>query len=290
MKRIVLLGDSNFCGEWFTNINNYNAYWGDITEIKLKYNKQFKHDYSITHPGLEHFLRIQGHNVVNGATGGGSNLDSALKLFQNLFLTDPFFNSRFTIPDLFIIILTEPLRELYYLSPYSSEDNESWSHFIRPLIDKSATTEELNKNLLKLYFDTLQDIYDLTKIPIILVEGWGKDLGILDQYTFFTHIEKNWLGKELGVEIPMICGMRTYDATAKVFNTESFQLEKSRYIEEVEELMDKLVESEKFPDNGHPNYKVHQALADKLAPVIDSIPDYRLPEINYKEYIKNVYR
>jgi len=284
MKSIVLLGDSNFCGEWNSFPEKYNAYWGDTRKIELKYKSQFKQHYGSTHPGFQHFLRLQGHSVINSAVGGGSNLSGLKIMFENLFLGGQTWNSVFAVPDMFIIVLTEPLRDLYRFMPDLPSDQEFWTDKVKPLFDNSTTAEELNEKLLKLFFDILQDIYDFAKVPIVLVEGWGKDLGILKNYTFCSHIEKNWIGRELGTNIPMICTMQTYDATINLFKNKISKTQRNNHISQYEKLMEILRKSNKFPDNGHPNYEIHQALADKLKPVIDSIPNYKLPEINYEIY------
>lgn len=285
-KKILLLGDSNFRGEWAVADKsvNWNPYWGDRIKSINKYIHNPKKMYQVAHPGLEHWLSEQGHLVINGSFAGGSNFCALKVLTENLFMTNTTWNTLFSVPDVVVICLTEPLRELYRYFPNLPDSQGYWDNIIMPLCEKAETPEELNAFLLKTFFDILQEIYNVTKVPIILVEGWGKDLGLLKNYTFCKHIHKKWLEGIIKIKPPMICTMQTYEATVKFFGDKLKTNKRDRLLKHYERFHSKLGKTRIFPDGGHPSYEHHRALSKKLLPIINKIPKKELPVIDYKEY------
>ena len=285
-KKILLLGDSNFCGEWFHPAEGlvYNCYWKNNYKELNKFNILPKRGYQVTHPGLQHFLSLDGHFVLNSSHGGGSNFSSLKVLFENLFLGGGTWNSSFSVPDMVIICLTEPLRDLYRLIPELPDDLGFWNDYLLPIIKKSNTPEKLNTNLTRAYFDTLQKIYDVTSIPIILVEGWGKSLNMLTKYTFCHHLEEKWIEGIIGIKPPYITTIQTYEAVIEHFGKRLNTGRRDRILKHYERFHKKLISKQVFPDGGHPSYEHHRGLAEKLKPIINKIPKYKLPEIDYKEY------
>lgn len=285
-KKILLLGDSNFCGEWFKprEVFAYNCYWKNSHKELNKYNISTKKGYQVSHPGLQHFLSLDGHLVLNSAHGGGSNFSGLKVLFENLFLGGGTWNTVFSVPDIIIICLTEPLRDLYRFIPNLPDDHGFWNDFLLPIIEKSNTPEKLNTNFTRAYFDILQKIYDVTSIPIILVEGWGKSLNMLPKYTFCHHLEEKWIDNIIGIKPPFITTIQTYEAVIKHFGKRLNSGRRDRILKHYERFHEKLIGKQIFPDGGHPSYEHHRKLAEKLKPIINKVPKYKLPEIDYKEY------
>ena len=287
-KKILLLGDSNFCGEWIQvpDSYQYNCYWGDKVKSINKLNTLPKKGYQVSHPGLQHYLSLDGHLVVNSAHGGGSNFSNLKVLFENFFMGGGTWATSFTAPDMVIICLTEPLRDLYRLIPYLPDDLGFWDDYLLPIINKSDTPEKLNTNFTRMYFDILQKIYDITNIPIILVEGWGKSLNMLSKYTFCYHLEEKWIDGIIGMKSLYITTIQTYEAVVEHFGKRLNPGRRDRILKHYERFHEKLSKKNIFPDGGHPSHEHHRDLAKKLKPVIDSIPKFILPEINYIEYNK----
>ena len=149
--------------------------------------------------------------------------------------------------------------------------------------------EKLNSLLIKAYLDALQDIYTVTKIPIIIVEGWGRTNNLLRHYDFCYHLEEKWIESITGLKHPIITTIQTYEAVIDHFGKSLEIGRRDRLLKNYERFHERLKATNVFPDGGHPSYKHHKELFDKLEPVIDSIPKYKLPEINYEEH-KKYYR
>lgn len=292
-KKILLLGDSNFCGEWFdpsiNGITSYNCYWGKHTEILDDYNVHPKINYQVSHPGLQHYLEQKGHMVLNGSFGGASNFASLKVIFENFFLGKTTWNLYFTHPDVIIICLTEPLRELYRFLPDLPDDKGFFSKHLKPVIENSKTPEQLDSFLLKVFLDALQDIYDILKIPIILVEGWGRTNNLIRHYTFCYHLEEKWIEGITKLKHPIITTWATYEAVVAHFGKSLNVGRRDRILKNYERFHDRLQKKMIFPDGGHPSYEEHEKLSKKLLPIINKVPKYTLPKIDYKEY-KKVFR
>lgn len=285
-KKILLLGDSNIRGEWAIANKGieWSPYWGDSVKDINKYVINPKGTYQVAHPGLEHFLSEEGHLVLNAGFAGGSNFCSLKLLTEHLFMTNTTWSTLFSVPDVVVICLTEPLRELYRFFPNLPDSKGYWDNIIMPLCEKAETPEELNDFLLKTFFDILQEIYNITKVPIILVEGWGNDLGLLKNYTFCKYIHKKWIEDIINIKPPMICTLQTYQATVKYFGGKLKVQKRDRLLKHYERFHIKLKKLKLFPDGVHPSYQHHKALSKKLLPIINKLPKKELPVIDYKEY------
>lgn len=289
-KKILLLGDSNFRGEWRDDQGKpqWNAFWGDKVKHLDKYNTKPKKDYYVAHPGIEHFMGLDGHMVLNCSAGGASNFRSLRILYNNFFTGTGTWDFTFTAPDVIIICLTEPLRELYRFIPNLPYDDPLgvFSNIITDITKNSKTPEILNTNLMKKYLEILQHIYDVIKIPIILVEGWGRTYSLLKKYDFCHHLEERWIENIIGIKPPLITTMQTYEAVVDHFGKSLDVGRRNKLLQHYERFHKALVQKRIFHDHGHPTRDHHRELWKKLRPIVNKIPKYKLPEIDYKAYKK----
>ena len=281
MKKILIVGDSNGLGEWGTvksgpEVANGNTIFRPYNQDKyldLKYPKPFQ----LVWPGFGYYLEtLFGHAVANHCFGGAGNFEAIFKSEESLGLAPPFTSSVFYNPDLIIWVLTEPLRnytrvikERVYASKAGLCDLEK--HFeasYKEGIDTVSTVAGLHRIMMKVAFDGAQRVFNETKIPWLLIEGWGSTLGLEKDYTFIKHIHKDWMKKIIGKEIPLITSWESINNITALrpdlAETEEFKNQINAY----EELLDYMKESDDFPDHAHPSRELHKQLAEEIAPYV----------------------
>ena len=73
-------------------------------------------------------------------------------------------------------MLTEPVRDLgppRWPAEAGLKDLEKYYIQRDEAVQQATGIKDLNDRLLKIVFDGAQKIYDETKIPWIIIEGWG---------------------------------------------------------------------------------------------------------------------
>ncbi len=284
MKKILIIGDSNGLGEWgqvtpgpgVAN-NNNNTIFRPYNQDKYLEGKHPK-PFQLVYPGFGYFLDLKGYATCNHSFGGAGNFEAIFKAEEALGLAPPFTSPTFYTPDLIIWMLTEPCRNYTLESKYICQNSGQaglWDldkHYYKlyqpNIVDKVPTIAELNRVLMKTAFDGAQEIYDVLKIPFILIEGWGETYGLENDYTFIKHIHKGWLQKILGRQIPLLTSWNSINnikqSRHELADSEEFKTEIRKY----EEVVDYMRQSDDFPDNGHPGRELHKKLAEELEPYV----------------------
>ncbi len=283
MKRILIVGDSNGLGEWgqitpgpgVAN-NNNNTIFRPFNQDKYldsKYPKPFQ----VVWPGFGYYLEtLFGHAVANHSFGGAGNFDAVFKSEEALGLAPPFTASTFYNPDLIIWMLTEPIRNYTRVEKQRLGSSEAGlidleKHFeasYKAGIDYTKTVRELDRTLVQVAFEGAQRVYDETNIPWIVIEGWGRTWGMENDYSFIKHVHKDWLKKILGRDIPLVTsweGLNNIQALRPdLAETEEFK----KIVNDYEEIVNYMKESDDFPDNAHPGRILHEQLAKELEPYV----------------------
>lgn len=294
MSKILIVGDSNGLGEWGTLIPGPACANPDNPEIFRPYNDELY--IGLTKiipvwPGFGYYLDLKGHATVNYSMGGGSNSESLYKVEEALGLAPPFTSPVFYNPDFIIWVVTEPLR---CLRPKSWLENSNADrlkdldkYYIQrdKIVAEATSIDDINSQLVTMCLDNAQKIYNETKVPWIIIEGWGKLPQDLTHYSFIKHVHRNWIDKILGHEIPLISSMSTAELLRhqrpdllgttrnKSFTngSEFIQYFKNRpqtYFKSIVDAYERNIiamqESVHFPDNSHPDRHMHEALAQEL--------------------------
>jgi len=105
--------------------------------------------------------------------------------------------------------------------------------------------------------------------PQMAAEGGIMDLGGMEKdYSFIKYVHKDWLKKILGRDIPLITsweGLNNIQALRPdLAQTEEFK----KIVNDYEELINYMKESDDFPDHAHPGRILHEQLAKELEPYV----------------------
>ena len=292
MSRILICGDSNSLGEWGTVIPGPAVANNDHPEIFKPYNKEeylkepHAKPFNVVWPGFGYELDQKGHATVNYSIGGGTNIEAIFKVEEALGLAPPFTSPVFYSPDVIILMLTEPIRDLTpprWPPEAGLKDLEKYYVQRDEAVKQATSIKDLNDRLLKIIFDGAQKIYNETNIPWIIIAGWGKCPAI-DNYTFIKYIHKDWMSKLLGHEIPLMSSWPTVnllrrarpdlaDASATKFLQKHLPIEQKetefkKIVDDYERTINTMQEHKQFPDNCHPDRFIHQQLAKELEPYV----------------------
>ena len=287
-KKVLICGDSNSLGEWGTVVPGPACANNDDPEIFRPYNKeQYTHEphakpFNVVWPGFGYYLDLKGHCTVNYSIGGGTNTEAIFKVEEALGLAPPFTSPVFYNPDVIIFMLTEPVRDLgppRWPAEAGLKDLEKYYVQRDEAVQQATGIKDLNDRLLKIVFDGAQKIYDETKIPWIIIEGWGKCPDV-SNYTFIKHIHKDWMSKLLGHDIPLMSSWPTInllrrarpdlaDSSATKFLQKNLPIdvketEFKKIVDEYEKTIETMQAHKDFPDNCHPNRHIHKLLAEEI--------------------------
>jgi hypothetical protein len=270
MKRITILGDSNGCGEWIMNpLNNNETLTENIFFRELISGRE--HRIIESHPGLEFYLNEMGNACFNLSAGGNNNMKLLTDLEHSLLLRLPRHKPRFINPDYIVWILTEPLRDIVLVDDIIYQDNypKYYKDLISIMRKNRNDIKELNLALLDYSFQVADKIYDITKIPFIIVEGLSVTYDLEKNYKFCHSKIDNWIGNIVGLTPPIT-------ATNQVFHLSQDFLEKNLKINQIDYIMEKysewvgvLNEHPDFPDKIHPSREKHKELAIKINEIIN---------------------
>jgi hypothetical protein len=283
MKRILVVGDSNGLGEWGLIIpgpgvanNNNNTIFRPFNQDKYLKGDSPK-PFQLVWPGFGYYLEtLFGHAVANHSFGGAGNFEAILKTEEALGLAPPFTSPVFYNPDVIIWMLTEPTRN--YTRIQEKRDKALQAGLIdlekhyqasyEAGVDDTKTISELDRTLMQVAFESAQRVYDETQIPWIIIEGWGRTWGMEKDYSFIKYVHKDWLKKILGRDIPLITsweGLNNIQALRPdLAQTEEFK----KIVNDYEELINYMKESDDFPDHAHPGRILHEQLAKELEPYV----------------------
>jgi len=283
MKRILVVGDSNGLGEWGLIIpgpgvanNNNNTIFRPFNQDKYLKGDSPK-PFQLVWPGFGYYLEtLFGHAVANHSFGGAGNFEAILKTEEALGLAPPFTSPLFYNPDVIIWMLTEPTRN--YTRIQEKRDKALQAGLIdlekhyqasyEAGVDDTKTISELDRTLMQVAFESAQRVYDETQIPWIIIEGWGRTWGMEKDYSFIKYVHKDWLKKILGRDIPLITsweGLNNIQALRPdLAQTEEFK----KIVNDYEELINYMKESDDFPDHAHPGRILHEQLAKELEPYV----------------------
>jgi len=283
MKRILVVGDSNGLGEWGLIIpgpgvanNNNNTIFRPFNQDKYLKGDSPK-PFQLVWPGFGYYLEtLFGHAVANHSFGGAGNFEAILKTEEALGLAPPFTSPVFYNPDVIIWMLTEPTRN--YTRIQEKRDKALQAGLIdlekhyqasyEAGVDDTKTISELDRTLMQVAFESAQRVYDETQIPWIIIEGWGRTWGMEKDYPFIKYVHKDWLKKILGRDIPLITsweGLNNIQALRPdLAQTEEFK----KIVNDYEELINYMKESDDFPDHAHPGRILHEQLAKELEPYV----------------------
>ena len=271
MKRITILGDSNGCGEWIFNPLNNKEPITENTFFREPISGR-KHPLIETHPGLELYLNEMGNACFNLSSGGNNNMRLLTDLEHSLLLRLPRHKPRFVSPHYIVWIITEPIRDIDMLNDSIYKDNYPKYHedLISIIRKNRNDINELNLALLDYSFQVAERIYEITKIPFIIVEGLSITHDLEKKYKFCHSKIENWIGNIVGLTPPVA-------STNQVFYLSQDFLEKNLKIEQVDYLMEKYLEwvgilknHPDFPDNVHPSKEKHKELAIKINEIINT--------------------
>ena len=284
MSKILIVGDSNGLGEWGTVAPGPAVANG--SELFRPYNHEWyllephAKPFNVVWPGFGYYLDLKGHATVNYSIGGGCNTEALFKTEEALGLAPPFTSPVFYNPDVIVWVVTEPIRDLQPPRwPAEAGLKDLEKYFVqRDLCVKEATSiADLNSRLVTMCLDNAQKIYNETKVPWIIVEGWGKLPQDLSKYNFIKYVHRNWMDKVLCHEIPLMSSWPTInllrrartdlaDASAIIKSAPESNFKK--IVDAYEDTIKTMEKSDKFPDNCHPDRTVHEQLANELEPYV----------------------
>lgn len=263
MKKITIIGDSNACGEWFSESKDID---GNIIRKETFRNLIYRYDSTIveTELGLDTYLDEMGYSCFNVALGGNSNISTLIDLEYSLLLRLPRIKPRFLYPNYIIWMITEPLREFRYLETGYGDRDSTYHNEIVKIFKTSKSMTDLNEKWLDLSFKIAENIYQKTKIPFILVEGLSGTYDLEKKYNFSIKVFKNWLSNIAGVNAPIT-------STNQVFEMISTFLLKNERLNELEDIINRydswsslMMHHNDFPDNCHPSHEFHKELSQKI--------------------------
>jgi|TARA_B100001013_G_scaffold275346_1_gene175830 hypothetical protein len=283
MKRILIVGDSNGLGEWGTitpgpgcaslRDNTIFRPFNQDQYLEIKYPKPFQ----LVWPGFGYSLeKLFGHAVANYSFGGAGNFEAIFRAEEALGLAPPFTSPVFYNPDVIIWMLTEPARNYTRIKDKRETAVEAGlvdleKHFqtsYKAGIDYTKTIRELDRTLMQVAFEGAQRVYDETNIPWIVIEGWGRTWGMENDYSFIKHVHKDWLKKILGRDIPLITSWEAINNISSLRSDLAETEEFKKIVNDYEEIVNYMKESDDFPDNAHPGRILHEQLAKELEPYV----------------------
>tara|TARA_X000000368_G_C22971032_1_gene685470 strand:+ start:260 stop:1114 length:855 start_codon:yes stop_codon:yes gene_type:complete len=284
VSKILIVGDSNGLGEWGTVVPGPGVANG--SELFRPYNDEWylqephAKPFNVIWPGFGYYLDLKGHATVNYSIGGGNNTEALFKVEEALGLAPPFTSPVFYNPDVIAWVVTEPIRDLQpprWPPEAGLKDLEKYFVQRDKIVEEATSIADMNSRLIKMCLDNAQKIYNETKIPWIIIEGWGKLPQDLSQYNFIKHVHRNWMDKILGHEIPAMSSWPTINllrrartdlADASAIIKTAPESEFKRIVDSYEDTIKTMETSDTFPDNCHPNRKVHEQLATELEPYV----------------------
>mgnify|MGYP005675529559 CR=1 FL=1 len=282
MSKILIVGDSNGLGEWGTLIPGPAVANPDNPEVFRPYNDELYIEgdhakpFNVVWPGFGYYLDLKGHATVNYSIGGGCNSESLFKVEEALGLAPPFTSPVFYNPDVIVWIVTEPIRDLQpprWPAEAGLKDLEKYFIQRDKIVANATSIDDMNSQLIKMCLDNAQQIYNETKVPWIIVEGWGKLTQDLSQYSFIKHVHRNWMDKILGHEIPLMSSWPTVNllrrARPDLVDVSAVVKDgPETYFKSIVDAYEKTIETMKaskhFPDNCHPDRNIHKELAQEL--------------------------
>jgi len=280
VSKILIVGDSNGLGEWGTIVPGPSVANG--TEIFRPWNKELylkephSKPFNVVWPGFGYYLDQKGHATVNYSIGGGCNIEALFKTEEALGLAPPFTSPVFYNPDVIILMLTEPIRDLSpqrWPAEAGLKDLEKYSVQRDKIVTEATSIADMNSRLITALLDNAQKIYDETKVPWIIIEGWGKLPQDLSKYTFIKHVHRNWMENLLGHEIPAMSSWPTINllrrarpdlADSSAIIKTAPESEFKKIVDSYEDTIKTMEQNDKFPDNCHPDRTVHEQLANEL--------------------------
>ncbi|MAV94143.1 MAG: hypothetical protein CMA31_00475 [Euryarchaeota archaeon] len=283
MKRILIVGDSNGLGEWgqiipgpacASNVDStiFRPFNQD-KYIDIKYPKPFQ----LVWPGFGYYLeKDYGHAVANYSFGGAGNFEAVFRAEEAVGLAPPFTSPVFYNPDVIIWMLTEPARNYTRVKHKRSQAIDAGlvdleKHFKASYeagIDDAISISELDRTLTRVAFESAQRVYNETQIPWIIIEGWGRTWDMEKDYSFIKHVHKDWLKKILGKDIPLITSWEALNNIQALRPDLAEAEEFKKIVNDYEELIDHMKQSDDFPDHAHPGRKLHKQLAKEIAPYV----------------------
>ena len=283
MKRILIVGDSNGLGEWgqvtpgpgcASNVDNtiFRPYNQD-RYLDIKYPKPFQ----LVWPGFGYYLETEyGHAVANYSFGGAGNFEAVFRAEEALGLAPPFTSPVFYNPDVIIWMLTEPARNYTRVKDKRSAAVEAGlvdleKHFQASYeagIDDIKSIADLDRTLTQVAFDSAQRVYDETKIPWIIIEGWGRTWNMENDYSFIKHVHEDWLRNIIGRDLPFISSWEALNNIQALRPGLARTKEFKKIVNDYEEIVAYMMRSDDFPDNAHPGRVLHKQLAKEIAPYV----------------------
>ena len=89
-----------------------------------------------------------------------------------------------------------------------------------------------------------------------------------NDYSFIKHVHKDWLKKILGRDIPLITSWEAINNISSLRSDLAETEEFKKIVNDYEEIVNYMKESDDFPDNAHPGRILHEQLAKELEPYV----------------------
>ena len=215
-------------------------------------------------PGLELFLKGEGHKVTNVAKPGAGNLE-AFELLAGV-----------ESPDLIVFIQTEPIRDFWQTTSLSPPPLDA-EHVLAMAKQHGGLVKSMRRHLRESLYSKLSKLNELKGIPILLVGGCSvinpKDVPtnlivavpswcelLLGTKEFKDHIfqdTSHWLSKDYA---DLVIKSRDIDLIEDWYTVSKEVLDKTRTWGSDSEYFN--------PDKYHPNVKGHVKLFNALLPHI----------------------
>ena len=270
MKIISIYGDSNGAGSWDVMPSTTNIKYGKITSKILDYSgiEQEKRIYKIAHPGLPKYFAEDDIFSINYSHGGGNNHRNIIDVLDTFYFGGTG-AARLSKCDAIIFFITDPLRDLIY---HGKEETRILNLFFSEWFN---SLEEISSFLLKRNLDILQEVSNITGIPVITVDTWGKIKNSNTKYNFL-YSETNWWESFIDVPIPIVTDVKLFEVLDNLNLDSSLwnaQI-KDKLVEEqlnLYQYLDDIENRHLFPDSSHLYGEGYLSLANKLIPIIKNL-------------------
>ena len=250
--RFLIMGDSWGTGEWRKVFTVAKHSPGPSWSKSINPDEWFYNE-SVPDTDIGHYLRKMGHEAVNIAISGDSNINQLALLRDHLSDRSDY--------DMIIWFHTEPIRD--YTNHFSKPIHRFKNQLQR--LDNDFSEFDSYDRIMSEWFDITyyqyQELYDQYQIPFFAVGGMSPLHPVIDDYTFARYKLVDWCNELIFDEyVPHGYNDGKFSSFSTIFpNFNDVRMIKEgrsslKYIQHT-------FNHANFPDWGHPDGRSHEYLA-----------------------------